>query len=261
MPDAAPHITVDLSGQTAIVTGASRGIGRAIALALARSGAKVACVARGEDKLKETVDAITAAGGTAMALACDVTQRESVDQVVEKVVEAWGKLDILVNNAGITRDTLLPTMEDAQWDDVILTNLRGTFLFTRAATNKMFRKRYGRVINVSSVSGIRGNKAQTNYSASKAGVIGFTRSAALEFAGRNVTVNAVAPGFVETDMTAVLGDVFKDEAKKRIPAKRLGQVGDVAECVLFLASPAASYITGQVIAIDGGMSVGMTASA
>ena len=170
---AAAHISVDLSGQTAIVTGASRGIGRAIALALARSGAKVACVARSEDKLKETVDAITAAGGTALALACDVTKRESVDQVVEKVVEAWGKLDILVNNAGITRDTLLPTMEDAQWDDVIQTNLRGTFLFTRAATSKMFRKRYGRVINVSSVSGIRGNKAQTNYSASKAGVIGF----------------------------------------------------------------------------------------
>jgi 3-oxoacyl-[acyl-carrier protein] reductase len=252
MPDA-PHITVDLSGQAAIVTGASRGIGRAIALALARSGAKVACVARSEDKLKETVDAITAAGGTAMALACDVTRRESVDQVVEKVVEAWGKLDILVNNAGITRDTLLPTMEDAQWDDVILTNLRGTFLFTRAATNKMFRKRYGRVINVSSVSGIRGNKAQTNYSASKAGVIGFTRSAALEFAGRNVTVNAVAPGFVETDMTARLP---REPILAQIPLGRPGTPEEIAAVVSFLCSDDASYVTGQVIAVNGGMMAG-----
>lgn len=254
----APKITVDLSGQTALVTGGSRGIGRAIALALARCGAKVACVARSEDKLKETVDAITAAGGTALALLCDVTQRESVDRVVGQVIEKWGKLDILVNNAGITRDTLLPRMEDAQWDDVIATNVRGTFLFTRAATSQMMGKRYGRVINISSVSGVRGNKGQTNYSASKAAVIGFTRSVALEFAGRSITVNAVAPGFIETDMTAALGDVFKDEAKKRIPAKRIGQPEDIAECVLFLASPAASYITGQVIAIDGGMSVGMT---
>jgi 3-oxoacyl-[acyl-carrier protein] reductase len=254
----APKVTVDLSGQTALVTGGSRGIGRAIALALTRCGAKVACVARSEDKLTETVDAITSAGGTALALTCDVTQRESVDRVVGQVIEKWGKLDILVNNAGITRDTLLPRMEDAQWDDVIATNVRGTFLFTRAATSQMMGKRYGRVINVSSVSGIRGNKGQTNYSASKAAVIGFTRSVALEFAGRNITVNAVAPGFIETDMTAALGDVFKEEAKKRIPAKRIGQPEDVAECVLFLASPAASYITGQTIAIDGGMSVGMT---
>jgi 3-oxoacyl-[acyl-carrier protein] reductase len=259
MPEShSPRVTVDLSGQTALVTGGSRGIGRAIALALARCGAKVACVARSEEKLKETVDAIAAAGGTALALPCDVTKRESVDRVVDQVAEKWGKLDILVNCAGITRDTLLPRMEDEQWDEVIATNVRGTFLFTRAATAKMMSKRYGRVINVSSVSGIRGNKGQTNYSASKAAVIGFTRSVALEFAGRNITVNAVAPGFIETDMTAALGDVFKDEAKKRIPAKRIGQPDDVAECVIFLASPAAGYITGQVVTIDGGMSVGMT---
>lgn len=252
-----PQITVDLSGQTALVTGASRGIGRAIAQSLSRCGAKVACVARSEEKLKETVDAITSNGGTAMAIPCDVTRREDVDRVVEQVVEQWEKLDILVNNAGITRDTLLPRMDDEQFDEVIRTNLRGTFLFTRAATLKMMSKRYGRVINVASVSGIRGNKGQTNYSASKGGVIAFTRSVAMEFAGRKITVNAVAPGFIETDMTATLGDLFKNEAKKRIPAKRIGLPEDVAECVLFLASPAASYITGQVITIDGGMSTGM----
>jgi 3-oxoacyl-[acyl-carrier protein] reductase len=254
MPEPA-QISVDLSGQTALVTGASRGIGRAIALALARCGAKVACAARDAAKLKETVDAISAAGGTAMALACDVTKRESVDEVVSKVATDWGRLDIVVNNAGITRDTLLPRMSDEHFDDVIATNLRGTFLFTRAATLVMMGQRYGRIINISSVSGIRGNKGQSNYSASKAGIIGFTQSVALELAGRNITVNAVAPGFIETEMTAILGDEFKDEARKRIPAKRLGQPEDVAECVLFLASRAASYITGQVITVDGGMTV------
>ncbi len=252
---AASQITVDLSGQAALVTGASRGIGRAIALSLGRCGAKVACVAHSEDKLRETVDAITAAGGTAVAIACDVTDKASVEAAVEKVVEQWGRLDILVNNAGVTRDTLLPRMQDEQWDEVMDTNVRGVFLFTRAATMKMMQQRYGRIINISSISGIRGNKGQTNYSASKAAIIGFGRSVALELAGRNVTVNSVAPGFIETEMTEALGDVFKAEAKKRIPAKRIGQPEDVAECVLFLASPAASYVTGQTITVDGGLTV------
>ena len=250
---AAGQLTVDLSGQTALVTGASRGLGRAIALALARCGAAVVCVARSEDKLKETVEAIRATGGTAEVQTCDVTSGEQVQQLVEKIAERDGGLQILVNNAGITRDTLLPRMQDDQWDEVIMTNLRGTFLFTRAATRPMMSNRYGRIINISSVSGLVGNPGQSNYSASKAGIIGFTRTVARELASRQITVNAVAPGFIETEMTKVLGDAIQDEVKKRIPAKRLGQPEDVAEAVLFLASRAAGYITGQVLTVDGGM--------
>ncbi len=249
-------ITADLTGQVALVTGASRGIGRCIAEALAACGAKVACVARSEDKLKEVVDAITSAGGVAQAWACDVNDKESVEKVVDSVAETWDRLDILVNNAGITRDTLLPRMSDEQWDDVVQTNLRGVFLFTRAATRHMMSQRYGRVINLSSVSGVMGNKGQSNYAATKAGIIGFTKSVALELAGRKVTVNAVAPGFVETDMTAALGDALKDEAKKRIPCKRLGTSEDIAAAVLFLASNGASYLTGQTLVVDGGMTLG-----
>ncbi len=244
---------VDLSGQTAIVTGASQGLGRAVALALGASGARVACIARSAEKLAETVEAITAAGGQAEAFSCDVQQRESVDQVVEGVGDDWERLDILVNNAGITRDTLMPRMSDEEWDDVINTNLRGAFLFSRAASRFMMRQRYGRIINMSSVSGIIGNAGQTNYSASKAGMIGMTRSLSKELAGRKVTVNAVAPGFIESDMTRALGDTILGEVKKRIPAKRLGVPQDIAATVLFLASPAASYITGQCLVVDGGM--------
>jgi 3-oxoacyl-[acyl-carrier protein] reductase len=254
MADAAPSlISVDLSGQHALVTGASRGLGRAIAAALARCGAKVACVARDTSKLAETVAAITAAGGQAEAFAGDVTSGQRVDELVNTICEQWGGLQILVNNAGITRDTLVPRMTDEQFDEVINTNLRGAFLFTRAVTRPMMQARYGRIINISSVSGLVGNPGQANYSASKAGLIGFTRTVAKELAGRKVTVNAVAPGFIETEMTQVLADLIKDEAKKRIPAKRLGKPEDVAEAVVFLASPAASYITGQVLTVDGGM--------
>jgi len=249
------QIQVDLKDQVALVTGASRGIGRAIAASLARNGATVACVATNEEKLRETVDAITSAGGKAKAYVCNVSDSAAVDQLVGQVTEDFGRLDIVVNNAGITRDTLLPRMSDEQWDDVIATNLRGVFLLSRAASRIMMSQRYGRIINLSSVSGIRGNKGQTNYSASKAGVIGFTQSMALELAGRNVTVNAVAPGFIETDMTAALGELGKEEAKKRIPCKQLGQPEDIAEAVTFLASGAARYITGQVLTVDGGMTV------
>lgn len=246
-------LIADLAGRTAIVTGASQGLGRAIAIELGRNGAKVACVARNAEKLAETVGAIAAAGGTAEAFSCDVKSKESVEQVIDAVCEKWGKLDILVNNAGVTRDTLLPRMTDDEWDDVIITNLRGAFLFARAASRYMMRARYGRIINISSVSGLIGNAGQTNYSASKAGLIGMSRSLSKELAGRNVTVNCVAPGFIESEMTKVLGPIVIEEAKKRIPAKRLGQPEDVAACVLFLASGAASYVTGQTLTVDGGM--------
>jgi 3-oxoacyl-[acyl-carrier protein] reductase len=246
-------LQVDLSGQAAIVTGASRGIGRAIAQALGAAGAKVACVARSLDKLTETAELIRSAGGTANVYECDVTDSQSVQKVIDGVVEKWDKLHVLVNNAGITRDTLIPRMSDEDWDDVIATNLRGTFLFMRAAARPMMQGRYGRIINIASVSGLTGNPGQSNYSASKAGVIALTRTVAKELAGRKITVNAVAPGFIETEMTQAMGQGVLDEVKKRIPAKRLGQAEEVAYGVLFLASDAAGYINGQVLTIDGGL--------
>jgi 3-oxoacyl-[acyl-carrier protein] reductase len=245
--------SVDLTGQVAIVTGASRGLGKAMAVALGQSGARVACVARDAGKLQETVAEITRLGGQAEACPCDVTDRPKVDELVDRIADEWKRLDILVNNAGITRDTLLPRMSDDEWDDVINTNLRSAFLWSRAASRHMMRARYGRIINISSVSGLMGNPGQTNYSASKAGLIGLTRSLSRELAGRKVTINAVAPGFIESDMTAALGQMVIDEAQKRIPAKRIGTAAEVAAAVVFLASHAASYITGQVLTVDGGM--------
>ncbi len=246
-------LQVDLKDQAAIVTGASRGIGRAIALALAGAGAKVACVARDVGKLADTAAAIGAAGGTADVHACDVADAASVQKIVDAVAEKWGQLHILVNNAGVTKDTLIPRMSDEDWDMVLNTNLRGTFLFMRAVSRPMLQKRYGRIINISSVSGLTGNPGQANYSASKAGIIGMTRSVAKELATRNITVNAVAPGFIETEMTKAMGPAVLEAVEKQIPAKRLGRVEEISAGVLFLASAAASYITGQVLTIDGGL--------
>lgn len=253
MTESASPLHVDLSGKVAIVTGASQGIGRTVAVELGRCGALVGCVARNAQKLAETVQLVSDAGGQAEAMSCDVTDSKSVEAVVEAVCEKWEKIDILVNNAGITRDTLMPRMSDEEFDDVIATNLKGAFLFARAASMRMMRARYGRIINMSSVSGITGNAGQTNYSASKAGLIGMTRSLARELAKRNVTVNAVAPGFIESDMTRVLGEVVIEEVTKQIPMRRMGETLDIASMVLFLASDAASYITGQTMVVDGGM--------
>ncbi|MGQ9575761.1 MAG: 3-oxoacyl-[acyl-carrier-protein] reductase [Thermoguttaceae bacterium] len=249
------RITTHLAGRVAVVTGAARGLGRAIAQTLARAGAKVACVDVNAEMLAETVAAIQAAGGTAMPLSCDVADSQTVHQVIEEVLKAWGGLYILVNNAGITRDNLLLRMKDEEFDVVVRVNLRGTFLFTRAAARPMLKAHGGRIINIASVAGLMGNPGQANYSASKAGVIGLTRTVARELAGRNVTVNAVAPGFIATDMTASLGEQVLEEVKRRTPLGRLGDPQDVADAVLFLASDAASFITGQVLAVDGGLSV------
>jgi 3-oxoacyl-[acyl-carrier protein] reductase len=247
------RIQVDLSGRTAIVTGASRGIGKAIALRLAGARAKVACVARSVDKLQETSAAIAAAGGSAEVHPCDVTDSAAVTKLVEELAEKWGGLDIVVNNAGITKDTLIPRMSDEDWDAVIATNLRSVFLFTRAASLVMMRKRSGRIINISSVSGLMGNPGQANYSASKAGVIGLTRTVAQELAGRKVTVNAICPGFIASEMTQAMGATLDEFVKTRIPAKRLGEADEVADAVLYLASDSAAYITGEVLTIDGGL--------
>jgi len=247
------RLQVDLAGQVALVTGASQGLGRSIAEALAAAGAAVALVARSADKLADVAAGISAAGGRAEAFPCDVTKGEDIQRVVDAVVEKFGRLDILVNNAGVTRDTLLPRMSDEEWDQVLTTNLRAPFLFMRAASRPMMQQRYGRIVNVASVSGLIGNPGQANYSASKAGLVGLTRTVAKELAGRKITVNAVAPGFIASDMTAALGPALLDEVKKRVPAKRLGEAWEIAEAVLFLAAPSAGYITAQTLVVDGGL--------
>ena len=253
-PTPAPEgVLVDLKGQVALVTGASRGIGRAIAVHLARCGATVAGVARSLSALEGTLAAIREIGGTAEGWAANVAEAADVNRVVEEVEAKFGKIHVLVNNAGITKDGLFLRMSDEAWKEVIDINLTGTFLFARAVGGVMIRQRYGRIINITSVSGLVGNPGQANYSASKAGVIGFTQTIARELAARNITVNAVAPGFITTDMTDVLPDKVKAEVKERIPLKRLGKPEDIADLVVYLAGPGAGYITGQVIAVDGGM--------
>ncbi len=248
-----PGVRVDLTGQVALVTGASRGIGRAIALHLARCGATVAGVARTVEGLQGTLDAIREAGGAAEGFAANVGVSADVARIIEEIEAKHPKIQVLVNNAGVTRDGLMLRMEDDAWQEVIDTNLKGTFQFCRALGAIMMRQRYGRIINITSVSGLMGNPGQANYSASKAGVIGFTKTIARELASRGITVNAVAPGFITTDMTNVLPDKIKAEVKERVPVRRLGEPEDIADLVAYLASPSAGYITGQVIAVDGGM--------
>lgn len=245
--------TTDLKDQVAIVTGASQGLGKAVAIALGMNGAKVICLARNAEKLADTVKEIEAGGGSAEAVSCDVTDRAAAAEAINGAKKNHGRLDILVNNAGITRDKLARGMSDEEWDDVIATNLTSCFVCCRAAAGIMRRAKYGRIINMASISGLIGNPGQANYSASKAGMIGLTRTMSKELISRGVTVNAVAPGFIASEMTAELGDVVLDEVKKRIPAKRVGEPEDVAAAVLFLASKDAGYISGQTIVVDGGM--------
>lgn len=243
-----------LDGKIALVTGGSRGIGRAIALRLAGEGAKVAVNYAGNQTAAEEVKAIIEQhGGTAMIVQTDVSDSMAATEMVARVHEELGGLDILVNNAGITRDTLLLRMKDEDFDAVINTNLKGIYACTKAAAKFMTKQRSGRIVNLSSVVGEIGNVGQTNYAAAKAGVIGFSKAAAKEFASRNVTVNVVAPGFIDTDMTAVLKDSIREKLIEGIPLGALGKPEHVADAVLFLVSDAASYITGQVLNVDGGM--------
>jgi 3-oxoacyl-[acyl-carrier protein] reductase len=244
---------VDLSGQVALVTGASRGIGRAIATRLAACGATVVGVARSLQALDGMLTAIREGGGSAEGFAASVAVATDIERVVSEIEAKFGAIHVLVNNAGITRDGLMLRMEESAWDEVIDTNLKGTFLFTKAVGAVMMRGRYGRIVNISSVSGLMGNPGQANYSASKAGVIGFSKTVARELASRGITVNVVAPGFITTDMTSVLPEKIKAEVKERIPVRRLGAAEDIADLVCYLAGPAAGYVTGQVIAVDGGM--------
>jgi 3-oxoacyl-[acyl-carrier protein] reductase len=246
-------LKTDLSGQVAIVTGASQGLGKAVAIALGSCGATVVCLARNVDKLAATVAEIEKVGGKGQAVQCDVTDRAAAAAAIEKAAQDHGRLDILVNNAGITRDRLARGMSDEDWDDVIATNLTSCFVCCRTAAGIMRKKKYGRIINMASISGMIGNPGQANYSASKAGMIGMTRTMSKELVSRGVTVNAIAPGFIESDMTAELSEVVLAEAKERIPAKRLGRPEDVAAAVVFLASADAGYISGQTIVVDGGM--------
>ncbi|MBB3867925.1 3-oxoacyl-[acyl-carrier-protein] reductase [Parageobacillus toebii NBRC 107807] len=243
-----------LQGKVALVTGASRGIGRAIALELARQGAKVAVnYAGNEAKANEVVEEIKNMGGEAFAIQADVSNAEAVDQMVKAVLERFERIDILVNNAGITRDNLLMRMKEEEWDDVMNINLKGVFNCTKAVTRPMMKQRYGRIVNIASIVGVSGNPGQANYVAAKAGVIGLTKTAARELASRNITVNAVAPGFITTDMTDRLSEELKEEMLKQIPLARFGEPEDVAKVVSFLVSDAASYMTGQTLHVDGGM--------
>ena len=242
-----------LTNQIAVVTGAGRGIGRAIALKYAHEGADVVVVSRTQENSEKVAAEIRALGRKAWAFAVDVADATAVNAAAEKILAETTKVDILVNNAGVTRDGLLMRMSDADWDMVLDTNLKGAFLVTKAFSRAMIKARSGRIINISSVIGLIGNAGQCNYAASKAGLIGFTQSAAKELAGRGITVNAIAPGFIETDMTAELKPEMKEALLKQIPLGCLGQADDIAGAALYLASPAARYVTGQVLTVDGGM--------
>ncbi|MEH7234805.1 3-oxoacyl-[acyl-carrier-protein] reductase [Bacillus sp. JJ1562] len=243
-----------LNGKVALVTGASRGIGRTIAIELAKAGAKVAVNYSGsEQKANEVVDEIKALGQEAFAIQANVSDADSVANMVKEVIASFGSLDILVNNAGITRDNLLMRMKEEEWDDVININLKGVFLSTKAVTRQMMKQRSGKIINIASIVGVSGNPGQANYVAAKAGVIGLTKTAAKELASRNINVNAVAPGFITTDMTDKLPEDVKNDMLKLIPLARFGETTDISGVVLFLASDQSNYMTGQTLHIDGGM--------
>jgi len=246
----------DLQGRIALVTGASQGIGRAVVLELARKGAVVALAARNEAKLAEAAAEIEAAGGQAAVFAMDVANEESIKAGAKAVVDRFGKVEILVNNAGITRDGLMLRMKRGDWDDVLGANLTGAFLLTQALLGPMLKNRWGRIVNLSSVVGRTGQAGQANYAASKAGLIGLTRSMAREFASRGVTVNAVAPGYIETPMTAVLDEKQRTAMLAEIPLGRAGTAEEIAQAVAFLVSDAAAYITGHVLDVNGGMFMG-----
>jgi len=247
---------MSLSGRMALVTGASQGIGRTCALRLAKDGATVAVAARNQERLNELVGEITAAGGNAAALTLDVRDEEQVKSVIKAAIAQFGKIDILVNNAGITRDQLVMRMKRADWDAVLETNLTSAYLCIQQVIGSMLKQRWGRIINITSVFGQMGQAGQANYAASKAGLIGLTMAIAREVGSRNITCNAVAPGFIETAMTAVLSEEFKQNAAKQIPLGRVGTSEDVASAVAFLASDDASYITGHVLSVNGGMLMG-----
>lgn len=245
-----------LDGKVAIVTGAGKagkGIGQATAMALAKAGARIVVASRTEANAETVAEEIRAAGGEALALGVDVSDAEQVEKMVSSTLAHFGRVDILVNNAGVTRDTLMMRMSEDAWDTVLDTNLKGAFLCTKAVARPMMKQRSGAIINMTSIMGIAGNAGQANYAASKAGLIGLTKSAAKELASRGIRVNAVAPGWIETAMTAELGEDFKEQMLPRIPLARLGQPEDVANAVLFLSSDAAAYITGQTLTVDGGL--------
>jgi 3-oxoacyl-[acyl-carrier protein] reductase len=242
-----------LDNQVAVVTGAGRGIGRAIALKFASEGANVACVSRTAENSEKVANEVRALGRTAWAYAVDVADSKAVAGAAEKILADAGRVDILVNNAGVTKDGLLMRMSDEDWDTVLNTNLKGAFSFTKALSRTLLKQRSGRIINVASIIGLIGNAGQANYAASKAALIGFTKSVAREFGSRGITANALAPGFIETDMTAVLNEEVRKQLLDKIPLACFGQAEDIAAAALFLAGPSGRYVTGQVLVVDGGM--------
>ena len=242
----------DLNNKVAIITGASQGIGRTIALVFAKSGANVICIARSESKIKELCLEITDQGGQASPIACDVGDGDAYANAIKSVANEYGKLDILINNAGITRDALLMRMNDTQWDEVLNTNLKGAFHGMKSAIRPMMKNKYGRIINITSIVGLTGNPGQANYAASKAGLIGMTQSIAKEVGTRGITVNCIAPGWINTEMTVDLPEDSKKDLLDRIPIGKIGKPEDIAHAAVFLASDEASYITGQTITVDGG---------
>jgi len=246
---------MSFENQIVVITGSTRGIGKDVAEAFAGAGATVIITGRGEETVVKTVGELTSQGLKADGFACDVSDMNNVEKTLNKIIDKYKGVDILINNAGITRDNLLLRMSETDWDDVINTNLKGVFHFTKIVSKTMLKARKGKIINIASIIGMTGNAGQANYAASKAGIIGFTKSVARELASRGITANAVAPGYIQTDMTGELNDKVRDEILKNIPLGRLGQGEDVAGTCLFLASKEADYITGQTIVVDGGMAI------